>query len=153
MGDVKSFQTHIAATCVSRKKGEKKRIGPNRDLNPGPLAPKASIIPLDHQAVRCLRRPELTHRNDIEPTRNPRLPKGKWLLAESFHTPKTNKDTGQTLIPTTFSPPSPYSNSPQTLATPAFHPHLKHGCSVVLSRGQDKGKGGKGTTRQARRGQ
>ena len=93
-------------------------------MNPGPLAPKASIIPLDHQAVRCLRRPELTHRNDIEPTRNPRLPKGKWLLAESFHTPKTNKDTGQTLIPTTFSPPSPYSNSPlphltQTLPKPS----------------------------------
>ena len=25
-------------------------IGPNRDLNPGPPAPKAGIIPLDHLA-------------------------------------------------------------------------------------------------------
>lgn len=27
-----------------------KKIGPNRGLNPGPLAPKARIIPLDHLA-------------------------------------------------------------------------------------------------------
>ena len=26
--------------------------GPDRDLNPGPLAPKARIIPLDHRATR-----------------------------------------------------------------------------------------------------
>ena len=30
------------------KKGVMKIIGLNRDLNPGPLAPKARIIPLDH---------------------------------------------------------------------------------------------------------
>ena len=29
---------------------ESKKIGLDRDLNPGPLAPKARIIPLDHQA-------------------------------------------------------------------------------------------------------
>ena len=29
----------------------KKRCGLNRDLNPGPLAPKARIIPLDHWAI------------------------------------------------------------------------------------------------------
>lgn len=34
-----------------REKIEKKIIGPVRDLNPGPLAPKARIIPLDQQAV------------------------------------------------------------------------------------------------------
>ena len=28
-----------------------KRYGPNRDLNPGPPAPKAGIIPLDHLAL------------------------------------------------------------------------------------------------------
>ena len=27
------------------------KIGPDRDLNPGPLAPKAKIIPLDHRAI------------------------------------------------------------------------------------------------------
>ena len=27
------------------------RIGPSGELNPGPLAPKARIIPLDHQPV------------------------------------------------------------------------------------------------------
>ena len=27
--------------------------GPDRDLNPGPLAPEARIIPLDHQANWC----------------------------------------------------------------------------------------------------
>ena len=29
-----------------------KTVGPDRDLNPGPLAPKARIIPLDHRAIR-----------------------------------------------------------------------------------------------------
>ena len=29
---------------------KKKKIGPDRGLNPEPLAPKARIIPLDHQA-------------------------------------------------------------------------------------------------------
>ena len=28
-----------------------KKQGPNRDLNPGPPAPKAGIIPLDHLAA------------------------------------------------------------------------------------------------------
>ena len=28
-----------------------KMSGPDRDLNPGPPAPKAGIIPLDHQAT------------------------------------------------------------------------------------------------------
>ena len=36
---------------ASRKKKEKKNQGPNRDLNPGPPAPKAGIIPLDHLAA------------------------------------------------------------------------------------------------------
>ena len=30
-----------------------KTSGLNRDLNPGPLAPKARIIPLDHWAIDC----------------------------------------------------------------------------------------------------
>ena len=30
---------------------KKKKWGPDRDLNPGPLAPEARIIPLDHQAT------------------------------------------------------------------------------------------------------
>ena len=34
---------------VGREKKDNK--GPDRDLNPGPLAPKASIIPLDHRAM------------------------------------------------------------------------------------------------------
>ena len=29
----------------------KQKVGPNRDLNPGPPAPKAGIIPLDHLAT------------------------------------------------------------------------------------------------------
>ena len=32
-------------------KGSGKTDGPVRDLNPGPLAPKARIIPLDQQAT------------------------------------------------------------------------------------------------------
>jgi hypothetical protein len=32
-------------------KEKKQLIGPNRDLNPGPPAPKAGIIPLDHLAA------------------------------------------------------------------------------------------------------
>ena len=31
-----------------------KRDGPDRGLNPEPLAPKARIIPLDHQAILSL---------------------------------------------------------------------------------------------------
>ena len=34
-----------------RKRGEKKNYGLVRDSNPGPLAPKARIIPLDQQAT------------------------------------------------------------------------------------------------------
>ena len=30
-------------------------IGLSRDLNPGPLAPEARIIPLDHSAIAKLR--------------------------------------------------------------------------------------------------
>ena len=37
----------IALTIVDLNKRYEK-IGLNRDLNPGPLAPKARIIPLDH---------------------------------------------------------------------------------------------------------
>jgi hypothetical protein len=37
-----------------RKKICKKFYGPVRDLNPGPLAPEAKIIPLDQQAVLLL---------------------------------------------------------------------------------------------------
>ncbi|GIX97726.1 hypothetical protein CEXT_533011 [Caerostris extrusa] len=33
---------------------KKLNTGPGRDLNPGPLAPKARIIPLDHRATRVL---------------------------------------------------------------------------------------------------
>ncbi len=33
---------------------KKKRIGPDRGSNPEPLAPKARIIPLDHQATVSL---------------------------------------------------------------------------------------------------
>ena len=33
------------------KKEREEKNGPVRDLNPGPLAPKARIIPLDQQAV------------------------------------------------------------------------------------------------------
>ena len=36
---------------ASRRKKRKKNQGPNRDLNPGPPAPKAGIIPLDHLAA------------------------------------------------------------------------------------------------------
>ena len=32
-----------------------KKNGPVRDLNPGPLVPKASIIPLDQRAIDLLR--------------------------------------------------------------------------------------------------
>ena len=32
-----------------------KNFGPSRDLNPGPLAPEAKIIPLDHLAVALWR--------------------------------------------------------------------------------------------------
>ena len=39
------------------KMGEK-TDGLNRDLNPGPLAPKARIIPLDHWAIV-----DVTHQN------------------------------------------------------------------------------------------
>ena len=35
----------------TRLKGKKKRVGLDRDLNPGPRAPEARIIPLDHQAI------------------------------------------------------------------------------------------------------
>ena len=34
---------------------ESKSEGPNRDLNPGPPAPKAGIIPLDHLATSTIR--------------------------------------------------------------------------------------------------
>ena len=37
--------------CFQLKKLEQKN-GLNRDLNPGPLAPKARIIPLDHWALK-----------------------------------------------------------------------------------------------------
>ena len=30
---------------------QKRLVGLDRDLNPGPLAPEARIIPLDHQAI------------------------------------------------------------------------------------------------------
>ena len=43
------------------KRGEKRkkeRSGPNRDSNPGPLAPEAKIIPLDHQAAVLVGRSE-----------------------------------------------------------------------------------------------
>ena len=35
-----------------KNKGEKKAL--DRDLNPGPLAPEARIIPLDHRAPLCM---------------------------------------------------------------------------------------------------
>ena len=34
---------------------KQKNFGPSRDLNPGPLAPEAKIIPLDHLAVAMWR--------------------------------------------------------------------------------------------------
>ena len=37
-----------------------KKIGLSRDLNPGPLAPKARIIPLDHWAWCCMARHDHT---------------------------------------------------------------------------------------------
>jgi hypothetical protein len=37
-------------TCANYEEREQK-TGLDRDLNPGPLAPKAKIIPLDHQAT------------------------------------------------------------------------------------------------------
>ena len=36
------------------KTDSKTKIGLNRDLNPGPLAPKARIIPLDHWALKII---------------------------------------------------------------------------------------------------
>ena len=33
---------------------QKRLVGLDRDLNPGPLAPEARIIPLDHQAIESL---------------------------------------------------------------------------------------------------
>ena len=58
-----SFHSRVAVSDepVNRqKKNVKKKIvtnknfsGPVRDLNPGPLAPKARIIPLDQQAAVC----------------------------------------------------------------------------------------------------
>ena len=38
----------------SRRRRKKKRGGPDRGSNPEPLAPKARIIPLDHQATLSL---------------------------------------------------------------------------------------------------
>ena len=38
---------------------EGKKIGLDRDLNPGPRAPEARIIPLDHQAIDMWRGPPL----------------------------------------------------------------------------------------------
>ena len=38
-----------------RGKKKKKKNGPVRDSNPGPLAPKARIMPLDQQATRLMR--------------------------------------------------------------------------------------------------
>ena len=34
--------------CIIADGMEKKMLGLNRDLNPGPPAPEAGIIPLDH---------------------------------------------------------------------------------------------------------
>ncbi len=39
------------ATITIKAKETKKKDGPDRGLNPEPLAPKARIIPLDHQAI------------------------------------------------------------------------------------------------------
>ena len=36
---------------VSYFQNKSKNCGPNRELNPGPLAPEARIIPLDHLAA------------------------------------------------------------------------------------------------------
>ena len=36
---------------IPPKWGKKKKVGLVRDLNPGPLAPKARIIPLDQRAA------------------------------------------------------------------------------------------------------
>ena len=38
--------------CWLKNKNNFKNVGLVRDLNPGPLAPKARIIPLDQRAVR-----------------------------------------------------------------------------------------------------
>ena len=37
-------------TKIKKIGGKKTKIGPSRDSNPGPLAPEARIIPLDHLA-------------------------------------------------------------------------------------------------------
>ena len=36
---------------LQRDDSEKKKKGPVRESNPGPLAPKARIMPLDQQAI------------------------------------------------------------------------------------------------------
>ena len=49
-------------------KGSSKTDGPVRDLNPGPLAPKARIIPLDQQATLVtsfLRNKEITTKENF----------------------------------------------------------------------------------------
>ena len=58
--------------CAAKKKtqhplvvheGQTKSVGPVRDLNPGPLAPKARIIPLDQLASLQHRSTHITHHN------------------------------------------------------------------------------------------
>ena len=50
-----SFSGHVdmyvSVIQVWESDEKKAKIGLDRDLNPGPLAPKARIIPLDHQAT------------------------------------------------------------------------------------------------------
>ena len=55
---MKKFIVQDEGKMRGKEKGKKenkhqktvKKMGPDRDLNPGPLAPEARIIPLDHQA-------------------------------------------------------------------------------------------------------
>ena len=44
------FLFYNFSSFLVKRKSKKKLYGPNRDLNPGPPAPKAGIIPLDHLA-------------------------------------------------------------------------------------------------------
>ena len=52
--------------CVENRRWKKKEWGLSRDLNPGPPAPKAGIIPLDHWAAD--RKPRCFSRS-VSPTR------------------------------------------------------------------------------------
>ena len=60
--DIRKKKDQVTGWKKKKEKEKEKEMGPVRESNPGPLAPKARIMPLDQQASHAVDRVNLiTH--------------------------------------------------------------------------------------------